>query len=71
MNTKSLLTAVAVLALGVTLAPNVSTAEGVPTVPIVIQASDDYDACASNGVVAGLDPHGDGWLARISHTNFA
>jgi hypothetical protein len=34
-----------------------------PEVPIVIEASDDTDACNASGIVKGLDPHGDGFLA--------
>jgi hypothetical protein len=33
-----------------------------PQVPVVIQADQDTDSCG-NGVVVGLDPHGDGFLA--------
>ncbi len=33
-----------------------------PETPVFIEAS-DYDACGANGVVAGLDPAGDGFLA--------
>jgi hypothetical protein len=31
--------------------------------PVMIGAEADLDACTSVGVVAGLDPHGDGFLA--------
>src|SRR5688572_8275063 len=34
----------------------------IPEVPIFIEAS-DYDACGTTGVVAGLNPQGDGFLA--------
>jgi len=34
-----------------------------PEVPIVIEASSDVDACNATGIVTGLDPHGDGFLA--------
>jgi hypothetical protein len=40
----------------------VLVATGRPEVPVVIHASGDYDACG-NGIVRGLDPNGDGWLA--------
>src|SRR5215468_4931063 len=33
-----------------------------PAVPVMITANEDGDACA-NGVVHGLDPRGDGFLA--------
>jgi|SRR5690242_2659941 len=33
-----------------------------PQVPVPIQSDPDTDVC-SNGVVIGLDPHGDGFLA--------
>lgn len=33
-----------------------------PRVPVVIEAS-SFDACGGNGVIAGLDPSGDGFLA--------
>jgi hypothetical protein len=31
--------------------------------PVIIQASDNSDACVSDGIVHGLDPSGDGFLA--------
>ena len=34
-----------------------------PQVPVVIQADPNFDACGGNGVVEGLDPSGDGFLA--------
>jgi hypothetical protein len=34
-----------------------------PTVPVVIEAEPNFDACGSNGVVEGLSPAGDGFLA--------
>jgi len=34
-----------------------------PEVPIVIQGDPTFDACGANGVVEGLDPSGDGFLA--------
>lgn len=34
-----------------------------PDVPILIEASSDSDACGSSGIVRGLDPRGDGFLA--------
>ncbi|MDK1388869.1 PAN domain-containing protein [Sinorhizobium sp. 8-89] len=34
-----------------------------PEVPIVIVANPDFDACGANGVIEGLDPSGDGFLA--------
>jgi hypothetical protein len=34
-----------------------------PQVPIVIEADPNFDACGANGVVEGLDPSGDGFLA--------
>ncbi|MDX0157097.1 hypothetical protein GOC22_15680 [Sinorhizobium meliloti] len=34
-----------------------------PQVPVVIEASPNFDACSGNGVVEGLDPSGDGFLA--------
>ncbi|VTZ59422.1 integron [Sinorhizobium medicae] len=34
-----------------------------PQVPVVIEADPDTDACGGNGVVEGLDPLGDGFLA--------
>lgn len=33
-----------------------------PAVPIIIEAS-SFDACGGNGVIEGLDPSGDGFLA--------
>ena len=44
-----------------------------PEVPIYIQASNWEDGCSINGVVRGLDPHGDGFLAVKSgpSLNFA
>jgi hypothetical protein len=36
---------------------------GRPGIPIIIEAEPDLDACYSNGVVEGLDPAGDGFLA--------
>ena len=32
-------------------------------VPVIAGQEPDYDACGSQGVVRGLDPHGDGFLA--------
>lgn len=34
-----------------------------PQLPIMIEASGDMDACGATGIVKGLDPHGDGFLA--------
>lgn len=34
-----------------------------PEVPIIIQADPGFDACGANGVIEGLDPGGDGFLA--------
>jgi hypothetical protein len=34
-----------------------------PQAPVIIQASDNSDACVSDGIVHGLDPSGDGFLA--------
>ena len=34
-----------------------------PQLPIVIEADPNFDACGANGVVEGLDPSGDGFLA--------
>ena len=34
-----------------------------PKVPIVIQSDPDFDACRSDGVVEGLDPSREGFLA--------
>ena len=34
-----------------------------PQVPVIIGGHADYDACGGSGVVVGLDPHGDGFLA--------
>ena len=34
-----------------------------PQVPVVIGGEADFDACGGLGVVAGLDPNGDGFLA--------
>lgn len=34
-----------------------------PEIPIVIEADPDFDACGANGVIEGLDPAGDGFLA--------
>jgi hypothetical protein len=33
-----------------------------PTVPLVIEKNDETDVC-SNGVISGLNPHGDAFLA--------
>ena len=33
------------------------------SVPVIVGKVPEYDACGSNGVVKGLDPHGDGFLA--------
>ncbi|WP_244462650.1 integron [Methyloceanibacter caenitepidi] len=34
-----------------------------PQVPVLVGGEADYDACGSQGVVRGLDPNGDGFLA--------
>jgi hypothetical protein len=34
-----------------------------PQVPVIIGGDAGYDACLSNGVVIGLDPNNDGFLA--------
>ena len=34
-----------------------------PQVPVIIGGDTSLDACSSNGVVVGLDPNGDGFLA--------
>ena len=34
-----------------------------PQIPVIIGGDASYDACGSNGVVIGLDPNGDGFLA--------
>ncbi|MEM8575471.1 MAG: SH3 domain-containing protein [Pseudomonadota bacterium] len=34
-----------------------------PQVPVLAGGEADYDACGSQGVVQGLDPNGDGFLA--------
>ncbi|MGH0264824.1 integron [Sinorhizobium meliloti] len=34
-----------------------------PQVPVVIEADPNIDACGGNGVVGGLNPSGDGFLA--------
>src|SRR3954449_12304238 len=34
-----------------------------PQIPVIIGGDAGYDACSSNGVVVGLDPNGDGFLA--------
>ena len=34
-----------------------------PQVPVLAGGEADYDACGSQGVVRGLDPNGDGFLA--------
>jgi hypothetical protein len=34
-----------------------------PRVPVVIGGNYDWDACGGSGVIAGLDPAGDGFLA--------
>ena len=34
-----------------------------PSVPIIIGGDPDYDACGGVGIIKGLDPHGDGFLA--------
>lgn len=34
-----------------------------PQVPIIIEGNTGFDACGANGVVEGLDPAGDGFLA--------
>ncbi|MGH0331193.1 hypothetical protein NKZ36_22885, partial [Sinorhizobium meliloti] len=34
-----------------------------PQIPIVIEADPNFDACGGNGVIEGLDPSGDGFLA--------
>jgi hypothetical protein len=43
-----------------------------PQVPVIIGGYTSLDACGGNGVVIGLDPNGDGFLAvksgpRLSH----
>lgn len=40
-----------------------------PEAPILIEASGEMDACSANGIVKGLDPHGDGFLAVKSAPN--
>ena len=43
-----------------------ATAQDAPTrpqVPVIIGGETSYDACGGNGVVVGLDPNGDGFLA--------
>lgn len=53
------------VALGAAMLLTTAAAEDVgtrPQVPIVIEAT-GLDACSGNGVVKGLDPHGDGFLA--------
>jgi hypothetical protein len=45
---------------------HVATAQEVPIrsqVPVTIGGDASYDACRGNGVVVGLDPNGDGFLA--------
>ena len=34
-----------------------------PQVPIMIESEPDRDACSGTGIVKGLDPYGDGFLA--------
>jgi hypothetical protein len=50
----------AALALG--CLPTASGAQGL-RVPVIAGQEPGYDACGSQGVVRGLDPHGDGFLA--------
>jgi hypothetical protein len=50
-----------VLAAAFAVTTSAAVAQGRPDVPIIIEET-DTGAC-SNGVVVGLDPHGDGFLA--------
>lgn len=49
--------------------PLVTASTPKPLVPIVIGGESDFDACGGNGVVFGLDPHGDGFLAVKGEPN--
>ena len=49
-----------------TVATNAAAAQEMqakPTVPVMITANEDSDACGMTGVARGLDPRGDGFLA--------
>src|SRR5262245_48957849 len=60
-----LISVVALAAISIT--PALSQEPGKkPQVPIVINADPNFDACGGNGVVEGLDPAGDGFLAVSS-----
>ena len=52
-----------IIAAAVALLSTTAWAGERPQVPVMIEGSVDYDGCASVGVVRGLDPHGDGFLA--------
>lgn len=55
-----------IMASAVMIVPTSSSAQEPgrrPQVPIVIEADLDFDACGANGIIEGLDPGGDGFLA--------
>jgi len=49
-------------ALALVCVPALTLAQG-GRVPVMAGGDSDFDACGSQGVVRGLDPHGDGFLA--------